>query len=80
MHAEYSINGGTIMLGEAGDNLPHISRANVFGLKQGRRTLKRGVVNGATGKWNRKIRNMAAAGFIDEWGNQWWLNDPEKPE
>lgn len=52
MHAEFGINGGTI--------------------------LSKGIENGATGNQEPGERGYGrSAGFIDKWGNQWWLNWPE---
>ena len=78
MHCEFSINGGTIMFGQAGSVwLPfpcgmYLVVEDVDGL------YEKGIARGAKGNQEPGDRGYGrAAGFVDEWGNQWWLNDPE---
>lgn len=77
MHAEYSINGGTIMFGMAGGEWKpfpcgmFVVTEDVDGL------YTKAVAEGAVGNQEPDERGYGrAAGFIDKWENQWWLNDP----
>ena len=80
MHAEYIVNGGTIMLAEAGDNWPPFPAPMYLATDKVDEVYKRGVENGATGNLEPQDKEYGrAAGFIDKWGNQWWLNDPARP-
>lgn len=78
MHGEYSINGGTIMFGQASADWKS-APTGVFVVTDDVTGLyARGLENKATG--NQEPNNYGygqAAGFIDPWGNQWWLNSPE---
>jgi uncharacterized glyoxalase superfamily protein PhnB len=39
---------------------------------------KRGIANGATSNMDPQDKEYGrAAGFLDKWGNQWWLNSPD---
>lgn len=79
MHAEYSINGGTIMLGQAGGEWKSFPCSMFLVTKDVDGLYKKGVANGATGNQEPAERGYGrAAGLIDQWGNQWWLNDPEQ--
>ena len=41
----------------------------------------KGLTHGAMGNQEPGERGYGrAAGFIDQWGNQWWLNDPDTRE
>lgn len=78
MHAEFSINGGTIMFGQSGDIWPPFPCAMYLVVKDVDGLYEKGLENGATGNQEPGERGYGrAAGFIDKWGNQWWLNDPE---
>lgn len=78
MHAEYSINGGTIMFGQSGGEWKPFPCAMYLVVKGVDGLYKKGITNGATGNQEPAERGYGrAAGFIDKWGNQWWLNDPE---
>ena len=77
MHGEYSINGGTIMLGEAGGQWTPFPAPMYLVTDKVDETYKRGIENGADGNMEPQDKEYGrAAGFIDKWGNQWWLNDP----
>jgi uncharacterized glyoxalase superfamily protein PhnB len=77
MHGEYSINGGTIMLGEAGDQWPPFPAPMYLVTDKVDELFERGVANGAGGNMEPQDKEYGrAAGFVDKWGNQWWLNDP----
>lgn len=79
MHAEYSINGGTIMLGQAGGEWKPFPCGMFVVTKDVDGLYAKAVANGATGNQEPAERGYGrAAGFIDKWGNQWWLNDPEQ--
>jgi PhnB protein len=81
MHCEYSINGGTIMFGQAGGQWPSFPCAMYLVVKDVDGLYAKGLANGATGNQEPGERGYGrAAGFIDNWGNQWWLNDPETRE
>lgn len=78
MHAEYSINGGTIMIGEAGGEWKPFPCAMYVVVKDVDGLYAKGVENGAAGNQEPDDRGYGrAAGFIDPYGNQWWLNEPE---
>ena len=78
MHGEYSINGSTIMLGQAGGPWEPFPCAMYLVVKDVDGLYEKGLANGASGNQEPGERGYGrAAGFIDEWGNQWWLNDPD---
>ena len=77
-HAEYSINGGTIMIGQGSDAWPTYKLSTFVLVKDVDGVYAKGLASG--GKGNQEPGDQEygrAAGFIDKWGNQWWLNDPE---
>lgn len=77
MHAEVSVNGGTIMLGEAGETWPAFPAPMYLPTEAVDELYKRGVENGADGNMEPQDKEYGrAAGFKDKWGNQWWLNSP----
>lgn len=81
MHCEYSINGGTIMFGQAGGEWKPFPCAMYLVVKDVDGLYAKGVANGANGNQEPSERGYGrAAGFIDNWGNQWWLNDPDTRE
>ena len=81
MHCEYSINGGTIMFGQAGGEWKPFPCGMFVVVKDVDGLYAKGLANGATGNQEPAERGYGrAAGFIDEWGNQWWLNDPDTRE
>lgn len=81
MHAEYSINGGTIMLGQSSDVWPPFPCAIYLVVKDVDELYAKGLANGAKGNQEPGDRGYGrAAGLLDKWGNQWWLNDPEARE
>jgi len=77
-HAEYSVNGGTLLMGDAGETWPPFPAPMYLPVENVDELYAKGVAAGATG-------NMApcdapygrAAGFVDKWGNQWWLSAPD---
>ena len=78
MHAEYSINGGTIMFGQAGGPWSPFPCAMFLVVNDVDGLYERGLQAGAAGNQAPGERGYGrAAGFLDKWGNQWWLNDPE---
>ena len=81
MHAEYSINGGTIMFGQAGGEWKP-SPCGMFVVVDDVDVIyRKGLENGATTIQEPGERGYGrAAGFLDKWGNQWWLNDPDTRE
>lgn len=78
MHGEYSINGSTIMLGESSDEWKPFPCALYLVTEKVDELFDKGISNGATGNQEPGERGYGrSAGFLDQWGNQWWLNDPE---
>jgi uncharacterized glyoxalase superfamily protein PhnB len=81
MHAEYSINGGTLMIGGAGGEWSPFPCSMFVVVKDVDGLYAKGLSHGATGNQEPSERGYGrAAGFLDAWGNQWWLNDPESRE
>ena len=81
MHCEYSINGGTIMFGQSGGEWKPFPCGMFVVVNDVDGLYAKGLANGATGIQEPGERGYGrAAGFLDKWGNQWWLNDPEKRE
>ena len=81
MHCEYSINGGTIMFGQSGGEWKPFPCGMFVIVDDVDRIYKKGIENGATAIQEPADRGYGrAAGFADEWGNQWWLNNPETSE
>ena len=77
MHGEYSINGGTVMFGQATDQWPPFPCGMFVIVDDVDGRYKKGVANGAAGILEPDDRGYGrTAGFVDSWGNQWWLNDP----
>ena len=77
IHAEFSINGGTIMFGQAGGQWKPFPCSVYVVTDKVDELYQRGVANGATGNQEPTDREYGrAAGFLDKWGNQWWLNNP----
>lgn len=78
MHCEYTINGGTIMFAQASDEWPPFPCATYIVTKDVDGLYAKGLSSGAKGNQEPGERGYGrSAGFIDSWGNQWWLNDPE---
>jgi uncharacterized glyoxalase superfamily protein PhnB len=78
MHCEYSINGGTIMFGQCGGEWKTCTCGMFVVVDDVDELYAKGLENGANGNQEPGDRGYGrAAGFIDPWGNQWWLNDPE---
>ncbi|MGB7069619.1 MAG: VOC family protein [Pyrinomonadaceae bacterium] len=78
MHCEYSIRGGTIMFGQAGDEWKPFPCGLYVVVKDVDELYEKAAANGAEGNQQPDERGYGrAAGFIDAWGNQWWLNDPD---
>ena len=78
MHAEFSLNGGTILLGQAGETWPPFPAPMYLVTDKVDELYEKGVANGATGNQEPGERGYGrSAGFVDKWGNQWWLNWPE---
>ena len=78
MHCEYSINGGTIMFGQAGSMWPPFPCGMYLVVEDVDGLYEKGIARGAKGNQEPGDRGYGrAAGFVDEWGNQWWLNEPE---
>lgn len=78
MHAEFGLNGGTILLGQASDAWPPFPAPMYLVTEDVDDLYAKGVENGANGNQEPGERGYGrSAGFIDKWGNQWWLNWPE---
>ena len=79
MHCEYSINGGTIMFGQSGGEWKPCTCGMFVVVDDVDGLYEKGTSNGAKGNQEPGDRGYGrAAGFIDPWGNQWWLNNPEQ--
>lgn len=78
MHAEYSINGGTIMFGQAGGEWKPFPCGMFVLVDDVDGVYAKALEAGAKSNQEPGDRGYGrTAGFIDKWGNQWWLNDPE---
>ena len=81
MHAEYDINGGTVMFGQSGEEWPAFPCGMFVLVKDVDGVYSKGLSNGAEGNQEPGDQGYGrTAGFIDPNGNQWWLNDPENIE
>ncbi len=81
MHGEYSINGGTIMLGQSSVEWKPFPCAMYLVTEDVDELYQKGIANGAIGNQEPGDRGYGrSAGFLDPWGNQWWLNEPETRE
>jgi len=77
MHAEFSIKGGTIMFGQSGGEWKPFPCGMFVVVDDVDSLYAKGIASGAVGNQEPDDRGYGrAAGFIDGWGNQWWLNDP----
>lgn len=77
MHCEYSINGGTIMFGQAGGEWPPFTCGMFLVVEDVDGLYANGLEHGATSTQEPGERGYGrAAGFLDPFGNQWWLNNP----
>lgn len=77
MHAEYSINGGTIMFGQAGGEWKAFPCGMFVVTEKVDEIYQKGLDNGATSIQEPDERGYGrAAGIQDPFGNQWWLNTP----
>ena len=78
MHCEYAINGGTIMFGQAGGEWQPFPCGMFVVVDDVDGLYAKGLEQGASGNQEPGDRGYGrAAGFIDKWGNQWWINEPE---
>lgn len=78
MHAEFSLNGGTILLGQSSEVWPPFPCALYLVVENVSEVYERGIANGAKGNQEPGDRGYGqSAGFMDKFGNQWWLNWPE---
>lgn len=81
LHGEFSINGGTIMFGQ-GSDVWKPSPTGVFVVTDRVDNLyEKALAKEAEGNQEPGDYGYGrAAGFIDPWGNQWWLNMPDDGE
>lgn len=78
IHAEYSINGGTVMFGQAGGEWKTYTCGVFVVTDKVDELYERGLSSGGTSNQAPGDYGYGrAAGFLDKWGNQWWLNSPE---
>lgn len=78
MHGEYSINGGTIMFGQGSDEWKTAPTGVFVVTDKVDELYAAGIANKATGNQEPGDYGYGrAAGLVDPWGNQWWLNSPE---
>ncbi len=76
-HAEFTLNGGTILIGQAGGSWPAFPAPLYLPTEKVDELYERGIAHGATGNQEPATREYGrSAGFVDRWGNQWWLNWP----
>ena len=81
MHAEYSINGGTVMFGQAGGEWKPFPCSMFVLVTDVDSRHAKAIEHGAESNQEPGDRGYGrTSGFIDKWGNQWWLNDPENVE
>lgn len=79
MHAEYSINGGTIMFGVSGGEWQPSPCGMFVVVDDVDGIYAKAISAGASGNQEPGDRGYGrAAGFIDAWDNQWWINSPEE--
>ena len=77
MHAEIGINGGTLLIGDTGDKASSFPAPLYLPTDRVDELYQRGLDAGAEGNMPPEDKPYGrAAGFKDEWGNQWWLNAP----
>jgi len=77
MHAEYSINGGTIMFGLSGGEWKAFPCGMFVVVDDVDAIYEKALETGANDIQEPGDRGYGrAAGFSDRWGNQWWLNTP----
>ena len=77
-HAEYSVNGGTILIADATDKWPTFPAPMYLPTESVDELYEKGIAAGAMGNMEPCDAPYGrAAGFIDKWGNQWWLNAPD---
>ena len=77
MHAEYSINGGTVMFGQAGGEWKSFPCGVFVVTDRVDEIHERALANGAVSIQEPGERGYGrASGFQDAFGNQWWLNTP----
>ena len=77
MHCEYSINGGTIMFGQAGGEWKPFPCGMFVIVDDVDAIYEKAIANRATSIQEPGDRGYGrAAGVLDTWGNQWWLNNP----
>lgn len=78
MHCEYSVNGGTIMFGQSGGEWKPSTCGMFVVVSEVDAIYEKGIAHGASAIQEPGDRGYGrAAGFLDPWGNQWWLNKPE---
>lgn len=77
-HAEFSLNGGTILFGQSSEMWPPFPCAMYLVTQSVDQIYERGLANGAVGNQEPGDRGYGqSAGFMDKFGNQWWLNWPD---
>ena len=78
MHAEFTLNGGAILFSQASDGWPPFPAPIFLMTEKVDELYAKGIENGATGNQEPGERGYGrSAGFVDQFGNQWWLNWPE---
>ncbi len=78
MHAEFTLNGGTILFGQASLAWPPFPAPMYLVTEKVDELYAKGIEHGATGNQEPGERGYGrSAGFVDQFGNQWWLNWPE---
>ena len=78
MHCEYSIDGGTIMFGQAGGEWAAFPCGMFVVVEDVDGIYEKALANGATSIQAPADRGYGrSAGVLDGMGNQWWLNNPD---
>jgi PhnB protein len=79
MHGEIRINDAVIMFGEASENWAEKPAAMFIYVEKVDETYEKALINGAKSldKPNQKEYGYTA-GFEDDFGNQWFIVEPEK--
>ena len=77
-HCEYSINGGTIMFGQAGGEWRAFPCGMFVLVDDVKAVYEKCLANGASSLQEPGDHGYGlAAGVTDPFGNQWWLNNPD---
>ncbi|TCD12909.1 VOC family protein [Pedobacter frigidisoli] len=77
MHAEATIDKGTIMFTDASDDYPPFPAGMFIFSPRAMAFYDKAMANGATSAQEPDEREYGlSAGFTDAWGNTWWVTVP----